>query len=182
VSMAGKLYASKHGLNLDPWNYRFFPFELMYFLAGSLSYIIYKKFIENNKLPKYVYLSVFIGMVLFTTLASFIHLKSIGPLYCLFVFIAIPFLFKFTKKFKFDRFIGELSYPIYLTHILILNLVRTAGITKYQNIATIIGSIIISIILVKLVGDRLENLRQGRVKNQKGVDKIPDALAVKFNN
>ena len=182
ASMAAKFYAFHHGLNFDPWTYRFFLFELTYFLLGSLAYVIYKKFIENANLPKYIYLSMLIGLALFTTLASFIHSKSVGPVYCLCVFIAIPYLFKFTKKFKFDRFIGELSYPIYLTHILILNLVRTAGITKYQNIATILGSIVLSIILVKLVGDRLEGLRQGRVKNQKGVNKMQDALLVKFGN
>ena len=32
----------KHGLNYDPWTYRFFPTELFFFLSGNVVYRIYK--------------------------------------------------------------------------------------------------------------------------------------------
>jgi peptidoglycan/LPS O-acetylase OafA/YrhL len=38
----------------------------------------------------------------------------------------IPVLFHFTKNSAFDRFIGNLSYPIYCIHMLVWELVRTA--------------------------------------------------------
>ena len=171
ASMIGKIYGMTHGLNSDPWSYRFFPFELMYFMMGTLSYFIYKKFIENIKLPKYIYQSVYIGLSLFTIIFSFIHIRNFDVVYILCVFLSIPFLFKYTEKFKLDRYIGELSYPIYISHILVLNIFRAIGTPKYSNIETIIGATVLSMILVKFVGGPIERIRQGRVKNQKGVIK-----------
>ncbi|MDB5146066.1 MAG: hypothetical protein JWQ57_86 [Mucilaginibacter sp.] len=171
ASMIGKIYAMTHGLNSAPWSYQFFPFELMYFMMGTLSYFIYKKFIENIKLPKYIYQFVYIGLSLFTMIFSFIHIRNFDVVYIVCLFLSIPFLFKYTEKFKLDRYIGELSYPIYISHILVLNICRAIGPQKYSNIETIIGATVLSMILVKFVGGPIERIRQGRIKNQKGVIK-----------
>ena len=118
---------------------------------------------------------------MFTITNSYVHIRFAKYVYCTFVFLTIPIIFNLTKNIKIDRFIGELSYPIYISHILIFNLVRVAGFQS-QGAATIIGTILLSVILVKLVGDPIEKIRQRRVKTQKGVQKEPDALSVKFDN
>jgi len=182
ISAFAKLYAITHHLNLDPWTYRFFPFELMYFLLGALAYVIYKKFIQPNKLPAWISYSVFIGLILLTITDGFLYTRYAGSIYCFGVFCAIPVLFKFTKNFKIDRLLGELSYPMYITHIFVLNIIKAAGITNYQNVITISGSVIISVVLIKLIGNPVEKIRQSRVKKQKGINNEPDALSVKFNN
>ncbi len=40
------------------------------------------------------------------------------------LFLMIPLLFTYTKNNRTDRLIGELSYPFYLIHILILDIMR----------------------------------------------------------
>jgi peptidoglycan/LPS O-acetylase OafA/YrhL len=47
----------------------------------------------------------------------------IPPAFTLAVFAAIPILFRQTRAFNADRLIGELSYPVYISHILIIWLV-----------------------------------------------------------
>jgi hypothetical protein len=53
----------------------------------------------------------------------------------------------------------------------VLNLIKTIGITSNESIWTITGSVILSIILVKFVGGKVERIRQKRVKIQAGVTK-----------
>jgi peptidoglycan/LPS O-acetylase OafA/YrhL len=38
---------------------------------------------------------------------------------------AVPFLFALTSKNKIDRFLGDLSYPVYVNHFLIIQIVST---------------------------------------------------------
>lgn len=181
IAAFAKLYAVTHHLNYDPWTYRFFPFELMYFLLGALAYVIYKRFIQPNKIPGYVNYSFLIGMILLTVTNGFLHSRYAGSIYCFCVFCSTPILFKYTKNLKTDRLLGELSYPIYITHMFVLNLVKAAGVTNYHNVITISGSVVLSIILIKLVGNPIEKIRQSRVKKQQGINNVPDALLVKFN-
>ena len=85
------------------------------------------------------------------------------------VFIfALPFLFHFQSLFRFDRRIGDLSYPIYICHMLILLPVSMAydhlkGVTDYRGIdetlMVISLTLIASVWLNRHVGDRIEALR-----------------------
>jgi len=180
ASAALKTYYLGHGLNNDPWVYRFFPFELMFFLLGALSYYLYKR-VKDIKIPRYIYPALMVFISVFTICFSFISVTFFSyRIYIVAVFLSMPFLFNYTKKFKLDKFIGELSYPIYITHMLVLNTVKALGVTQNVQLITIVATIILSIILVKLIGDPIERLRQARVKDQKGVDKVADALSVKL--
>lgn len=180
ASAALKTYCLGHGLNNDPWVYRFFPFELMFFLLGALSYYLYRR-IKDVKVPKYIYPALLVFISVFTICFSFISVTFFTyRIYIVSVFLSMPFLFNYTKKFKLDKFIGELSYPIYITHMLVFNTAKAIGITQNLQLITILGSILLSIVLVKLIGDPIERLRQARVKDQKGVDKVSDALSVKL--
>lgn len=39
--------------------------------------------------------------------------------------IALPFIFQYSKSKPIDRFLGELSYPVYISHVFICSIVRT---------------------------------------------------------
>ncbi|MDB5110560.1 MAG: hypothetical protein JWR67_1674 [Mucilaginibacter sp.] len=175
-SMLLKIYGSTHNYGNDPWNYRFFPFELMYFLLGSVAYLFYKNVIKKVQVPRIINIGLLSIVAGYTVFYSVLHFKYVYELYILCVFSFMPFLFKYTKDIKIDRFIGELSYPIYITHVLMMNLSRTAGV-KHLAIPTILGSIIASIILIKFLGDKIERVRQARVKSGKGVSKVSNALS-----
>jgi len=69
----------------------------------------------------------------------------------------IPFIFNLTKKNKIDRFIGELSFPIYLIHWLVLRAFRNPIIEKnligkeWLNALEVIYILIVILLSVGLV-------------------------------
>lgn len=119
------------GYHLDPWSYRFFPSELLFFLAGAVGYHVYARSADFRALEAGGRAGTAGLYVLFASmLASSVWLahsgephswKSILPLaFTIAVFFAIPALFRQTRKSTLDRMIGELSYPIYISHILVI--------------------------------------------------------------
>jgi peptidoglycan/LPS O-acetylase OafA/YrhL len=123
-------------LNLahDPWTYRFFPFEIATFILGMLAYRLYNwKKIKLPKNLKFVstrrYLlaiplilgGLYLHAVATDVLCAGDHLARYlcnGSL-----FLAVPFLFWCFGGQVIDRFIGELSYPVYLVHWFIIDVI-----------------------------------------------------------
>lgn len=46
--------------------------------------------------------------------------------------IAISVIFRFTSKLKLDKFLGDLPYPIYIIHFLIIVVSRGFNITSEE--------------------------------------------------
>lgn len=150
-------------LDQDPWTGRFFPAELMFFLLGSISYYIYKK-IKNFEINRLFLLGVLCSLLIITVF--YIKLPFNLPyLYIVYFFIALPFIFIYTKNSKLDTYIGELSYPIYITHVFILLVMETTNISFIESKGTtlLIGTLILSVLLNKFLVDRIEKIRQKRV-------------------
>ncbi|MFA7301104.1 MAG: acyltransferase [Candidatus Shapirobacteria bacterium] len=125
-------------LNHDPWEYRFFPFEIIYFILGIFAYRIYLQL--NLKLNIFYLIPVF----LFTFLFPYIPFNTKRMLaYYFVVFVSIPFLFKYTKDNKIDRFLGELSYPLYLCHFLVIDIF--AQIIKVNHVYLGLYSLLLSL-------------------------------------
>ena len=121
VSIALRLFFRFHfKLSEDPWSYRFFPFEIGFFLFGSLCYRAYAargNFFETLagrygwiRWPFLLYLLTYSGAI------------SRGVPIFLALCLLIPLFFIATKANPVDKFCGELSYPIYLCHYLTLSL------------------------------------------------------------
>lgn len=107
----------------DPWTYRFLPLELAFFCAGALAFQAYR-LVQNSNISRYagILLSIaaFAYIVFFNWVPAIIPDSSIfsgakEQLY-LFLLISVPFIFAASRKNKFDRWAGELSYPIYISH------------------------------------------------------------------
>ena len=154
-------------IDRDPWTYRFFPFELGWFLVGALVYRKKDKlaslfgFINNNYKVVVSYLMVFI---LTTCSLSGVVIHLMYP--ALFALI-IPFIFSATARIKFDTKIGELSYPFYIFHLVCLQMVyfllkRTSGAPFTQVIAltTLVFTIACSYIAWRIEEKTIEPLRR----------------------
>lgn len=171
LSVSLKLYLY-FGLNLtfDPWNYRFFPSELMFFLIGYFCYLMSLK-LKKHIIPEWFNISLFISLVIFTLF--YFKIPSFGyPLFLIelgyfILFISsLPFLFIYFKNKKWDTFIGDLSYPIYVSHLFIATLYAVCGFQfSGQGIYVAIWCIIFSILVNILIAHPIERLRQSRIKN-----------------
>lgn len=128
------------GLQADFWHYRFFPSELSFFLAGGIAYRMIPLIEHQLQLvwPRLLTLiAVIATTVLFSAIPIMEEVKSIA--YFAMIFAALPFLFRATKHSRIDRFIGEMSYPIYLVHLLIIQMLSMfrLGLT-YMTALTVV--------------------------------------------
>jgi peptidoglycan/LPS O-acetylase OafA/YrhL len=158
-------------LRNDPWTYRFFPEELLFFLLGYFSYRIYIA-IKNITIPKFLSQAFVAFVVLITICYSFLPTTSVSVMgfsfrimaYYGLLIIGIPFIFNYLKNDKLDNAIGELSYPIYISHMLIKFFCSIKAFEALNSawIITIL-TILFSYILVKFIINPLEKYRQMRL-------------------
>lgn len=129
ISLLSNIVTNYYGLNDSNWRFRFFPSILLYFLTGYWAYLIYDKFKSKLSLRKPKYLFVFLYTVVLTL---FINLEIPYAIKTSFLLLMslffIPYIFNSFKIDKYDRIIGEMSYPLYLIHPLFI------GINELMNI------------------------------------------------
>jgi len=157
----------------DPWTFRFFPSELALFLLGTISYRMYRWLQENYFCKKGQYL---IAIVFYTILIyfQFLPIKNVSSFHLiswsfyLLTCLSLPIVFQLSKSSRFDNRIGELSYPIYISHFLVILSIRPF-IARYEFQAyagelSILFTIITAYILIRVVSDPIDKIRQSRVK------------------
>lgn len=118
ISLVLRIFLHTIGLIEDPWSYRFFPTELALFMLGAMSFQLYSK-MSNIKEQSYLGVIGKIGLTL--CIAYCIYFPHISAAYefkkgifYILLFAFIPFIFNLSKTSKFDRLLGNLSYPLYL--------------------------------------------------------------------
>ena len=146
----------------DPWTYRFFPTELALFLFGACAHQFLKPFYEKRELltenlSKILTVVIFIYCSVYFLLPyrGLIQLALIGAF-----ILFLPHLFKFQSNYRWDRKIGELSYPIYISHMFVIwtvgYMLGKLGI-EYN---TLIGSLII--VFITVIFSQIINLSIGK--------------------
>lgn len=141
------------GWSSDPWTYRFFPVEIGVFLLGTLSYhcYVYLQKFTFTKPVGLVILAVYLCLV--SEWAFWQRPESFKQFFLvIFTSIAIPFVFTLTRNWKWDRLIGDLSYPIYLLHFVvffgIIPLFMSVA-SKWASTVGLLVTVILSILLVR---------------------------------
>jgi len=112
------------------FEYKFFPFEFGFFLIGILSFKCYQ-FLENSNF-NLAHHHRYGAAILLCATASCYDLLPDQKNWFFFCIVAIllPISFKFdasdgsTSRYirwdRFDRFLGDLSYPLYISHLLVV--------------------------------------------------------------
>ncbi|MFT3725482.1 MAG: acyltransferase [Hyphomonadaceae bacterium] len=146
------------------WQGRFFPTALFLFLFGMLA---------QRALPLVERLPWWTGYpVNVALLALVIFLPALKPdpefgrwMVYAGVAIASPFVFRTFRDFTWDRWIGDLSYPIYLSHLVVIGLVLTFNVPEPVWVA-IGGTLALSILIKLLVEQPVDRWRQARVHRE----------------
>ena len=183
LTIGFSFYLFQLGLYHDPWNYRFLPGVLPYFLLGYLGYRFYKillKLIEQDKYARLFKIAGF-GMLALDILIIIFYYKLpvVVPndvkliLFVILFALSVPIIFLLTKSVKWDRYIGELSYSIYLSHLLIVFVVSMIDIDYAESgWLIVLLTIVFCVILHEAFAKPLEKMRQKRISQQlKSADK-----------
>lgn len=160
----------KLGLNHDPWLYRFFPTELAFFLLGIVAYHIYKR-IENININKNINLLIWIFVLILVLGFNYLHaIPNISIIFLIVFFLALPFIFLLTKRWKRDSFIGEFSYPIYISHVFVIKCLNTMDFRLFSHwskpLSVTLVTIVISFLLTQFVTKKIETIRVKRLIKQ----------------
>ena len=153
-------------LSFAPWTYRFFPLELAFFVAGSLAYVCYRALADRDVSDKIGYALTALCVL------GVIFYNDIGPdpgfkkwLYYGLVWLSLPFIFRAFKQNRTDRWIGELSFALYISHHLVVMALRSLFLAhpqymEYYGCATLLISLVIAILLNKWVVEPLNRRRE----------------------
>lgn len=104
------------------WCYYFFPSTAMFFVLGHLSRLFYR----NVKLPSWIGGAgiAAAGFVCWLQDAHYNFENVDFYVAVLFFTVALPAMFKATKDSRIMNFLGDLTYPLYLSHGILLGLVN----------------------------------------------------------
>lgn len=150
-----------NGLYEDPWSYRFFPSELAFFLVGMLLHRFYREYGRS--------LSFNAGRFAIASVVILIFVSPLVPLeetvkqvIFLVLFSAlIPAAFHVSKNNLIDRRIGELSFPIYISHTLVQQTVLYVGRTSEMvgRISIVVVTIVLALAVRRWIEDPVDKLR-----------------------
>lgn len=158
---------------LDSWYYRFFPSELFLFLLGYISYRLYVYFRETAPhLLSRVGPLWLGGLLIFSLAYKFIpidnDLKRWIYLSCM--MLAVPSLFHLTRRWSLDQWAGDMSYPFYLCHLVVMHVTALFG--AWLGAATgwvaLVISLFVSFLIVACLERPIDRWRQRRVSDAGG--------------
>jgi peptidoglycan/LPS O-acetylase OafA/YrhL len=174
----------------DPWLYRFAPAEMTLFAAGGLSYFLGRW--AQARLPhavmKYGPALCLLILVLAIVTVPPINMavrnilgKSFWPVlwltlpgFLLAVALMCPMLFHGWRKVGIDVVLGELSYPIYISHIFVFEVLwRTVPESLLAgNLLYVAATVAFSGILLVVVGLPVDRIRSRYGARVPGIVKI----------
>jgi peptidoglycan/LPS O-acetylase OafA/YrhL len=154
---------------VSPLTYFFFPANFWFFLLGSLLFRFYKSryFLVPNwcGIPALVF-AIVAGCSVGAVSNSIFHNTIL-----FLIALSIPLLFYTFANRQWDTTIGNLSYPVYLVHALIIS-VLFATFRTHSELLVVLASILAAILIVHFVENPMDKYRQRRAKSQT-VDTLP---------
>lgn len=161
----------------DPWTLRFFPFEISLFLLGMLGYRLYTRTAPYHPPARFRCVSrlSYLGGGIALLFLLYIHVRTVAyvsrfvgnetgvlisyPFWAL----GIPVLFFAFGNQKDDRMIGELSYPVYLVHYVVIVVVTILltpfGVGRGIGAVSALVSIIVAAIFYRTIIAPLDRTR-----------------------
>lgn len=155
-------------MHYDPFDHRwligFFPTELGTFLLGALACRAYmlsgKRLAAQPEMGALALLALLLYMVFYDAVGG-----GLGNLfYWLFLALtlaSLPALFALGRNRKWDRFIGELSYPVYLLHFLVRDMLLTQAWAhnEWRNVIVVFFTLLLAAGMVWLIDLPLSRYR-----------------------
>jgi peptidoglycan/LPS O-acetylase OafA/YrhL len=155
LSVSVRLLLAHAGYSASPWDYRFFPSELALFLLGLMAYRFYR--IQSSPDTNWRRISHFATAVIVPLIAFSQYIPLGGELKrwatLLLLALAIPWIFERCKDMAVDRSIGELSYTMYLGHLVAFELLLGIGLGGgyWGSVEAILATVALSLLVRHVV-------------------------------
>jgi peptidoglycan/LPS O-acetylase OafA/YrhL len=170
--LAARIAGYVMGLKNDPWSYRFFPFELSAFLVGVLSYRIGQRLkgIHLHGIAKVSAFGIIPAIILFPLYDPGAEIFFTASRIGLYVYLiaALPVLYRLTKDADLDRIAGNLSYPVYLCHLIPVQLIQGSGVLAPHAAAraalVAAASVALAAVATRFVEIPIDKFRQSRMR------------------
>jgi peptidoglycan/LPS O-acetylase OafA/YrhL len=155
ASLLLRIVLFQSGFNQDPWLIRFFPTELLFFCVGALACHFYQSQLAHARVDRRVLGWAFAVAIAATASFQFVpifHRWSSAWAYYAVIASLLPYLFKATADSRLDRFLGELSYPLYISHYTLVRLIGpTDRVFDDQSVIECLGwSLLLAYALIRL--------------------------------
>lgn len=161
-SLFARFLAVRLGFTAYGDAYDFPPFEMTFFMTGSLAYRAYAQL--RGQASTWIVIYSYAAFITIALLSAFyLRLPYARPIYLLAACISLPGIVLIGRRNPFDNFLGELSYPIYLLHP-IFTIFIIPGATIWTEIIAIIGTISLSVFFIFTVDRPIEAIRRRRLK------------------
>jgi peptidoglycan/LPS O-acetylase OafA/YrhL len=165
ASYSFRFQAYSHGFRSVATEYRFFPFELSLFLYGALSYRFYLFLKERDLFRPTLSVAITVACVLTAISLPKYFRQHPHQMYAV-VGVLLPALYEFSTRYRWDKWIGDLSYPLYLIHwpvcVLLVAFVGPNGAYAYP---AVIASILLTIGINHFLVYPIDQWRQHRARS-----------------
>ena len=149
-------------------SYFFFPFHLVLFILGMLAYRHSDVYLARLNRP--LKIALVAAMFALLVVAQFLP-SGIKGLSCIvLVFLSLPILFEWTRSSRFHKYVGDLSYPVYICHIFVkwlllaLTGVTRVGVSNPPGWLLLLCSIAMAALLLWRVDYPVDRWRQSRFR------------------
>jgi peptidoglycan/LPS O-acetylase OafA/YrhL len=166
------------GVNYPLWQGRLFPSALFLFLFGMLAH---RALPLAERMPKAIGWIVNALIIAMVVTMPLLHLPRFLMAWVAYIAIAVaaPFLFNAFKNNAIDRWIGDLSYPMYLCHLVGVGVVLTFWADQPWALwAALGGALAMSIALLLLVDHPVDRWRQKRAHTLSEPAAAPGAATI----
>jgi peptidoglycan/LPS O-acetylase OafA/YrhL len=140
--------------------YRFAPTELFWFLLGVLSY----KLFQDKWLPDKRY-GILFFILLVLALFTYKYIQSDWLIFIL-VFLFTPSIFYRLSSYRYDRYLGELTYPLYISHCLFLIIISANRFPKQYGtgLPLVVMTLTFSVLAYHYFLQPIDRFRATRIK------------------
>lgn len=149
------------------WQGRLFVTVLFMFLFGMMAYRALPLVMRLPRWSHYAVLAAMVVMICFLPDTEWSREQQSWTIY-LGMAVGTPFAFAATRSFALDRWVGELSYPIYLTHLLVV-----AGVLIYElpypTWSAILITLAASAAILQFIERPVDKWRQVRVARRAAI-------------
>lgn len=167
ASLALRGVFAANGVFAPPWDYRFLPFEFGLFVIGALAYRAYRsidiRILASGGIPAFG--CMLLLTFFFTQLPAS---RSLVPgfadaqiIYLSSLVCSLPFIFQLTKSNAIDRQVGDLSYPLYICHLIVIYML--SGGFGPGGVYPAALSVLMSWAIVRVLDAPMDRFRQRRL-------------------